>query len=352
MEELKVDFQALDLRQATENEYAALSEFKNKMNLEYRPDDPPIPLEEHIQGWKTIPGFIEYEAYASWDGSDTDIIAYCQIEIYHTGDNEHIAEFTIEILPEYRHRGIGQRALQLILPFAQRHKRTLLISFATDHIASATLFLERLGARRGLETRLNQLKLVEFDRSLVNRWLEQSKNLHTEFELRMWEGAYPEERISEIADLFQELANDQPRDNLEMEDWKVTPEFLRQVEQNMFARGNKRWTMYIIDRANGNITGLTEVSWNPNRAMILNQGFTAVMPIYRSKGLGRWLKAEMMQKILRDRPEVQFIRTGNANSNAPMLKINNEMGFQPYIANTIWQVETEKIEKYLLEKQE
>jgi hypothetical protein len=32
-----------------------------------------------------------------------------------------------------------------------------------------------------------------------------------------------------------------------------------------------------------------------------------------------------------------------------MLKINTEMGFKPYIANTVWQVETEKVEKYLLE---
>jgi hypothetical protein len=33
-----------------------------------------------------------------------------------------------------------------------------------------------------------------------------------------------------------------------------------------------------------------------------------------------------------------------------MLKINTEMGFKPYIANIIWQVEIEKVEKYLLER--
>lgn len=46
--------------------------------------------------------------------------------------------------------------------------------------------------------------------------------------------------------------------------------------------------------------------WNPNRPMILEQGFTGVYPEYRNKGLGRWLKAEMMQRILRERPEVEF----------------------------------------------
>jgi hypothetical protein len=66
--------------------------------------------------------------------------------------------------------------------------------------------------------------------------------------------------------------------------------------------------------------------------------------------LGHWLKAEMMNKILMERPEVEFVRTGNANSNAPMLKINTEMGFKPYIANTIWQVDTAQVEKYLQER--
>jgi mycothiol synthase len=55
----------------------------------------------------------------------------------------------------------------------------------------------------------------------------------------------------------------------------------------------------------------------------------------------------MMQKILQERPQVQFVRTRNANSNAPMLRINNEMGFKPYHSFTAWQVPVEQVEKYL-----
>jgi len=135
-----------------------------------------------------------------------------------------------------------------------------------------------------------------------------------------------------------------------MEDMKVTPDTLRQMEQNLFAAGNRRWTVYLTDRVYGKAAGLTEVFWNPNRAMILNQGFTGVYPTYRGKGLGRWLKAEMLKRLLAEHPEVEFIRTGNANSNAPMLKINTEMGFKPYSVNTIWQVATEQVEKYLSER--
>jgi GNAT superfamily N-acetyltransferase len=74
---------------------------------------------------------------------------------------------------------------------------------------------------------------------------------------------------------------------------------------------------------------------------------TGVFPEYRNKGLGRWLKAEMLDKILIERSQAKFVRTDNADSNAPMMKINNELGFKPYIADCIWQVETNETAKYL-----
>jgi GNAT superfamily N-acetyltransferase len=260
-----------------------------------------------------------------------------------------MADLSVEVLPEFRRKGIGREALRLLLPFAKKHQRRLLLTFSSDRIPDTEFFLERLSGRRGLQTRINQLDVSGLDRDLVKRWLEQSEPMKSKFEVGLWDGKYPDDYIEAIAALFRDVANDSPRDNLDMEDMNFTPEIMRQMEQGMFARGDLRWTMYLIDRANTKLAGLTEIMWNPNRKMIVNQGFTGVYPQYRNKGLGRWLKAEMMNKILHEHPEVKFVRTTNANSNAPMLKINVEMGFKPYIANTIWQVETENVENYLSE---
>jgi len=350
MPDTKLDFQPINLRSASEHEYERAAEFKNILNREYYPDDPPTPLEEQVQGWKNIPDFEEIQAYAGWNSSRSEIISLYEVAVEHTGDNEHVAFFRMEVLPEYRCRGLGRQMLRMLLPLVKGHNRRLLIAWVSDRIPASTIFMEQIGARKGLAAHTNQLKVLELDHSLIARWLKKSECLEQDFEMGVWEAAVPEKNIVEIAALMEELANDQPRDNLEMEDMKFTPEILREVEKYIFGKGNQRWMLYLIDKANGKFVGLTEVVWHSNRPRILNQGLTAVSPAYRNKGLGRWLKAEMMKKILEERPEVEFIRTGNANSNAPMLKINNEMGFKPYFANTIWQVDTAQIEKYLNER--
>jgi len=55
----------------------------------------------------------------------------------------------------------------------------------------------------------------------------------------------------------------------------------------------------------------------------------------------------MLERVLRDRPEAKFVRTGNADSNAAMLGINQALGFKPYLSHCVWQLETEKVAAYL-----
>jgi GNAT superfamily N-acetyltransferase len=93
-----------------------------------------------------------------------------------------------------------------------------------------------------------------------------------------------------------------------------------------------------------------QVIWMPTKPGIGLQGDTAVLDSYRNRGLGRWLKAAMIEKVLDERPDVKFIRTSNAESNAPMLKINQELGFQPYQSSSICQLETSHVLNYLSAK--
>lgn len=332
--------------EASEAEYAALNRHINRMRQERLPDDPPIPLTETIENLSTIPVFVELLMWSIWNADNTDIAGFGTIQLMRLEDNRHLAQFDISVLPEYRRQGMARKLLAQIAAAAQSDQRRLLMTSTVDRIPAGEAFMTCLGAQKGLEAHTNQLDIANLDPDLVGNWISRGQENSGGFTLGFWDGPYPEEQLAEIAELI-DLTNQQPLGDLEIKDMHMTGEQLRQVEKNLFARRSQRWTCYLIDRATGKFAGYTETIWNPNRPMILSQEMTGVFPQYRNRGLGRWLKAAMLERVLHERPEVRYVRTGNADSNAAMLRINNELGFKPYMAAALWQVDLTKVKEYL-----
>jgi mycothiol synthase len=331
---------------ASQAEYAALNRQTNRIRQERLPDDPPIPLEETIQNLQSVPPFLDLRLWAAWNADRSEMIAQGNVVMFRMEENKHLAQFEINVLPEYRRQGLGRQILGQIAEAVEQGERRILMTNTVDRIPGGEAFMLRLGAKKGLEAHTNQLRITDLDRSLIESWLAGGKENLGEFELGFWDGAYPEDQLQAIAELY-EVGNTAPRGDMSIEDMHMTPEHLRQMEQNLFARGGQRWTFYVVDRATGKFAGYTDTVWNPNRPELLRQDFTGVLPLYRKRGLGRWLKAAMLDKVLRERPQVKYVRTGNADSNAAMLKINTALGFKPYLADTFWQVELQKVQEYL-----
>ena len=151
---------------------------------------------------------------------------------------------------------------------------------------------------------------------------------------------------------MRQVMNSAPRDDLDVEDFKWTPEMIRERDEILVKRGDEHWTMYVREKATGAIAGYTDIFLVKSNPEVAFQGDTGVFPQYRNLGLGRWLKAAMLEKLLRDRPQVKRVRTGNADSNAPMLKINHELGFKPYKTYSAWQIELARVNEYLQQRQQ
>ena len=266
-------------------------------------------------------------------------------------ENKHLMGTKVAVLPEYRRRGLVTGLLHKVLEVAKAENRTLMVGATNTRVPAGAAFAERLNARTGIEAHINQLVLAELEPDLLRRWQEDAKTTASGFELGLWTIPYPEEEIEAIAAMY-EVMNTEPRGDLEIEDHTVAPKDLRQDEAYLEARNMGRWTLYAKHKLSGELAGYTDILWNPEVPENLQQGDTGVLPKYRGHGLGKWLKAAMLEKVLLERPQVKRVRTGNADSNAPMLAINRALGFKPYLSETVWQLGREELEAYLANKAE
>jgi mycothiol synthase len=338
-----LDIRSFDLRRASDPEYAALSDFWNVMRFERVPDDPPVPLEERVPGWRMIPEREHSEAWAVWESNQ--IVAFAEVEFDALAqENTHLVWANLAVRPSHRRQGMARALLERVVEVPVRVGRRLIVSGTSDRAPAGEALMNRLGAKKALEAHLNQLLVEDLDRDLLRRWIDDGPS--ERFELGLWDGPYPEDQLERICQLM-DVMNTAPRGDLEMEDWKVTPDQLRDWQRQLEASGTVRWTVYATDRTTSEFVGYTETGWNPNRPEILGQWGTGVFPQYRGHGLGKWLKAAMLERALRERPTITKVRTGNADSNAPMLKINHALGFKPFIADAEWQLEVSKVLEYL-----
>jgi mycothiol synthase len=330
---------------ATDADFKARHTYLNLSRQEQMPDDPPRSLEASIKSAKSWKLFEKekIEVWHLWE--EHEIIAELFIQVGFHDENRHLLGFDLEVLAPYRRKGYARVLLQKVVDMADKYERTLVMGGTSSRVPAGAAFAEHLGASRGFEAHTNQLVLADVDEALLETWVTNAKTTAKAFELGFWGDTYPEEEIGAIANLIS-VMNTAPRDDLAIEDRQIEPEEVRQGEAYSKARNIERWVLYVRHES-GELAGFTEVRWNPENPENLEQGDTGVLPEYRGHSLGKRLKAAMIQKVIAERPIVKRIRTGNADSNAPMLSINHALGFKPYIAETVWQIEVEKIKAYL-----
>jgi hypothetical protein len=78
----------------------------------------------------------------------------------------------------------------------------------------------------------------------------------------------------------------------------------------------------------GELAALTQVCTDPGAPGWGIQQVTAVLPEHRGHRLGLLVKVDMLELLGREVPDVGRIMTGNAGSNAHMIAINAQLGFE------------------------
>ena len=89
--------------------------------------------------------------------------------------------------------------------------------------------------------------------------------------------------------------------------------------------------MYVVvalHEATGRVAGMTEPAFAPSEPERGYQGDTAVLDEFRGRGIGRFIKAEVMRWITTERPKTRTVTTSTATDNAPMIRVNQQLGYR------------------------
>ncbi len=302
----------------------------NRLRAESHPHDPPVDPANVWGQMQHLPPVLELDFWTVEEGGV--IVAHARTQLLTVGDNQHLAELELMVSPAARGRGLGRTLLDHAARAMRERGRTLLITQTNDRVPAGEAFARRAGFQPGLSNHVNRLLLSDIPDGLLDAWTTRPDDGYT---LEVWTDGVPDADLEAYAELLN-VMNSAPRDDLDLEDHRTTPEEVRSMET--LARAGGRVTVVAVVRApDGTLAGLTDVSWRPAQPGIVSQGNTGVLPAHRGHQLGRWLKAANVREVVRLNPQATEIRTQNADSNGPMLKINTDLGFRPFMASTVWQ---------------
>lgn len=255
---------------------------------------------------------------------------------------KHLIQFDIYLLSSYRRKGIGTRLLKQVYDFTIEQNKTLLVTGSSEEDGKA--FLKTIGAQVALSGVDSRLQLSDVDWEMIDSWAKAGPIRSSSSSLEIVQ-KIPDELLEEFCKVYTEVTNQQPLGELDVGAIVFTPESYRKMEE-MFEKMNRTWITIIAKESNGKISGLTEMRFNPERKTMISQILTGVQLDYRGRGIGKWLKAAMLLYVREKYPEVNIVTTGNATTNAPMLSINNRLGFKVHKESINAQMTIDQLTKY------
>ncbi|MBD3191269.1 MAG: GNAT family N-acetyltransferase [Candidatus Heimdallarchaeota archaeon] len=300
--------------------------------LKERDPDDPLPSKDYIKHRyrKKTPQWVFKRWIVFNKGSKDKIIAASSCVYTVTGatialKKKDRARIRIIVAKNFRNQGIGTKLLKIITSELQKTNKRVIET--TTSFDSGRRFCEKFDGKLITESTESRLYLRRVDWRLINQWRIENQQRNPEVSIELFT-KIPEKDIEEFCELYTEVTKQEPSEK----DYQLimTPELRRQREQQ-WEQENIIWETMITRESTGAISGITEISiYQKGLPTNAYQGFTGVREKYRGRGLGKWLKAEMLTHIQNNYPKVKLVITDNTNINAPMLSINRRMGFQFY----------------------
>jgi mycothiol synthase len=319
-------------RAGTDEELKALHSIQAPIAAECGSDRTPKALESYIAFARRLPSQFDDHAWlAEVPGGDPVACGFCWSN---SAGDARVMECDVLVRQDRRREGIGSRLFAAICDQTLKEGRSLLTWSTFDTVPAGEAFSGRLGARIARVNRMSELLLADVDWTMIERWARAERARDLGYRLDIVDGVFPEDFRADAA-TFHHIMQTAPREELDVGDTIIDADFVAELDQAL-AAGRTRWTVFVRE-PHGACVGGTEVTFEPSDPGTVHQRNTGIDPAHRGLGLAKWAKAAMLERIRHDRPEAVRAKTDNASSNAPMLAINDALGFKVVRTRTEWQ---------------
>jgi GNAT superfamily N-acetyltransferase len=317
-------------------ELAAMHLVESEIDAERRPGALPQPLESYIAFARHLP--TQFDDHTWLAETSQGMPVGCSACWSNSAGDPAVMECYVYVRMPWRRRGVGRRLTRPVIDTAEAEGRSSLVWNTFDSVPAGEAFALRLGARAARVNRTSGLSMSDVDWDLMQSWIDAGRARALGYWLDSWDGPFPDELVGDAA-AFHQMVQKKPRDALDVADVILDAGHVAELDRALAEAGRQRWTIFVRN-IDGRCVGGTEVTFQPWEATVALQENTAIGVPHRGLGLAKWAKASMLDRIRRERPEVERVRTSNAFSNAPMLAINNKLGFKIIDARTEWQGQT------------
>jgi GNAT superfamily N-acetyltransferase len=237
-------------------------------------------------------------------------------------DNLDLGYIDVGVLPEHRRRGHGSAVLarlQAIAEAAGRHTLFAEVRWDVGRDGSGhTAFAEAHGFLRDLADAHRVLALpADLPAAPVSAG----------YTLEAWRDRCPQHRVEQYAHLLALIVQEAPSGDHPLENEFFDESRIRSDEDLLAAQGR---TMQVVAAVapDGSLAGHTQLVFSATDPDNAYQWDTLVLAEHRGRGLGLALKVRAMEAAADLLATRRFVHTYNAGSNAPMIAVNEAMGFR------------------------
>jgi GNAT superfamily N-acetyltransferase len=258
-------------------------------------------------------------------------------------ENGHSTEIIVAVHPEHRRRGVGTAIVGAMGErAASEGRRTLntIVDVPLGHggeYASGP-FARKLGFVSTLSGNMRLLRLPVKEEQIAGlRDVVANASDAAAYRTLTWENPCPDEFVDDLCTLMRVMSTDEPAGDGDRQAETWDEHRLRENEELDAAREVRSLAAVAQHIPSGRLVAMTELLIADRTPAQSWQMITVVHPDHRGHRLGLAIKLANLDLLADTAPGVRMVVTGNASVNAPMIAVNEMMGFEVFSEGAFWQ---------------